>query len=442
MKSKPAQTPRRRAVLVAAYVLLLLSPLPLLVLADKPGSDSFGTIFAACFGYVGFAALVLQATIPNRVPHLAAPFGLDLLLRFHRQMGMLAVAIVLGHVAVLLLDDPARLPLLQLWDAPWRARAGVLSTAALLCLAASSLWRRRLRLSYERWRLVHVALSSVVLLGAFVHLQLVALYAADPWLRAWSVTMIGAGVLSIFYVRYARPFRATGRPYRVERVMAEQGDATTLELRAEGHPGAPFRPGQFAWLKHAGQPYSMVEHPFSYASSALAPGTPHFTIKRLGDFTAAVRGIRAGSLLIVDGPHGSYVPALPGAGFILIVGGVGITPAMSILRTARDARDRRPFVLLYGSRNLDDVIFRDELAELEGELDLQVVHVLSEPGDDWDGERGYIDAGLLASRLPADAARRNVFVCGPGPMVPAVSMALAEVGVPPEHVHVERFASV
>jgi ferredoxin-NADP reductase len=85
------------------------------------------------------------------------------------------------------------------------------------------------------------------------------------------------------------------------------------------------------------------------------------------------------------------------------------------------------------------VAFREELEELKDRLDLTVVHLLTRPPADWEGETGYITADILARHLPASYRRFQYFICGPDPMMDAAEHALVELGVPAERVHTERF---
>jgi predicted ferric reductase len=215
-----------------------------------------------------------------------------------------------------------------------------------------------------------------------------------------------------------------------------------LALRADGHRGHRFEPGQFAWLKLADAPHALVEHPFSYSSSAKRPQRPAFTIKGYGSFTRRIPQLRPGTRVLIDGPHGSYRPRRAAEQFVLIAGGIGITPIISLLRTAADSRDRRPFVLVYGSLRWEHVTFREELARLQQRLALRVVHVLSAPPPGWTGEAGLIDAELLARHLPARLCRSDVFVCGPPPMIAAAVAGLKHLGVAPENVHAEQFVTI
>jgi len=143
----------------------------------------------------------------------------------------------------------------------------------------------------------------------------------------------------------------------------------------------------------------------------------------------------------VDGPYGTFgVDHHPdAAGFVLIAGGIGVAPMMSMLRTLADRGDRRPLWLFYGNRDWDRVAFREELQQLTQRLDLRVVHVLSEPPPRWTGERGFIDAAVLARHLPAQRDGLEFLTCGPTPMTVAVEQALASLGVPASRVHAELF---
>ena len=127
---------------------------------------------------------------------------------------------------------------------------------------------------------------------------------------------------------------------------------------------------------------------------------------------------------------------------VLVCGGIGITPCMSILRTAADRTDRREFVLVHGSRTADDLIFREDIEELTSRIRLRHVPVLSDPGPEWDGERGYVDAALLGRHLREDLRRWEFFVCGSPRLVAGTLGALEELGIPSEHVHAESFVEV
>lgn len=183
----------------------------------------------------------------------------------------------------------------------------------------------------------------------------------------------------------------------------------------------------------------MDEHPFSLSSSARRPERLALTVKALGDFSASVAALAVGTQVLVDGPHGEAVRDEPGVrGRLLVAAGIGITPALSVIRTAVERGERRPILLLYGSRRWKDVIFREELSALERELpNLEVVHVLSRPEGGWRGSRGRVGDEALRRHAPRDVARWSVLVCGPAAMVDDVAAGLRRLGMPPTAIQAE-----
>jgi 3-phenylpropionate/trans-cinnamate dioxygenase ferredoxin reductase subunit len=225
-------------------------------------------------------------------------------------------------------------------------------------------------------------------------------------------------------------------------VRSELGEAATLVLRPFQPAAGPTRPGQFAWLKFRGSPYSFVEHPFSIASGAGVGDALEFTVKASGDATRRLQAIEPGTPVLLDGPHGGVEPAPGTRGWLLLAGGIGITPAMSVIRTHALDPARPPIQLVYGVRDWADATFREELEELaaDGVVDLHVV--ASRPAGEWSGHRGRADARLLSQLLPSDRARRTALVCGPGGFTEDVVEALVALGIPPAHIHAERFSIV
>lgn len=438
--------PRRGAsakgLWVAAYGLVAVLPLAAVLIGSPPAGRGFVLELGSALGIVALSLLALQLLLPARLRLVAGPLGADVAVRLHRHLADVVVAAIAAHVALAVAGDPAHLALFDPLGAPWRAKAALASCVALAALIASSVLRRRLRLAYARWRGLHVALGIGALALGVIHAIGVDRYLTSGPAGALTAALAAAGVLAVVELRLLRPRRLARRAYVLERVVSERGGAATLELRAEGHRGRPFRPGQFAWLKLADAPHALAEHPFSYSSSAGGPERPAFTIKAYGGFTRRAPRLAPGTRVLLDGPHGSYRPRPGAERFVLLAGGIGITPIVSLLRGAADAGDRRPFVLVYGSPRWEEVTFREELERLRRRLDLRVVHVLTEPPPGWQGETGFIDAALLGRHLPPDLGRADVFACGPPPMIAAALQGLELLGVAPEHVHAEQFVTV
>ena len=90
---------------LATYVIVVLAPLALLAVAVKPGAQGVVVVFAAALGFAALSLLVLQALVSGRWAPITAAFGLRSVLSFHRQAGMAALVLVVGHVVALMADD-------------------------------------------------------------------------------------------------------------------------------------------------------------------------------------------------------------------------------------------------------------------------------------------------------------------------------------------------
>jgi predicted ferric reductase len=431
-----------RLSLRAVYAMVAFAPFALIAGAMKPGAQGVLVVFSDGLGFAALSLLALQVVISGRWSGTTRSFGLRGVLTLHRQAGMAVLVLALMHVVILLLDDPSRLALLDSLTAPGRARAGMLALLALVALAVTSAFRQRLRMTYERWRALHLAATALALGGAFVHVVWVDAYTSLPAVRLTVLGLVLAAACALFWTRVLHPYATALRPYRVLSVRQERGDAVTLELAADGHIGLRFGPGQFARLRSGDCVYGMDEHPFTLSSAAQRPDRPAFTIKALGDFSRAVAGLEPGMRVLVDGPHGEAAyPARGVRGRLLLAAGIGITPALSVIRTAAERGDQRPLLLLYGSRRWPDVTFREELEALQRRLpNLRVVHVLSRPDAGWTGERGRVGAELLRRHAPPDVARWSALICGPPAMVADTALALRGLGMPPTAIQAEGFA--
>jgi predicted ferric reductase len=433
----------RRGVWILVYLLFILAPLFALLAGALPPARDFWTEFSVALGYSGLAMMGLQFGLTARFRHVTEPWGEDVIYHFHRQVSLIAVALVVAHPIILFIVRPELLALLNSIQAPWRARFAALSTYSLIALVVMALWRTKLRLNYETWHITHITLAVVAVTAGIFHMVGWSFYLVDPRKRAlWiGLTLFWIGLL--FYVRILRPLFLLRRPYRISEVRKERGDTWTLVMQPEGHEGFAFRAGQFGWLTVWRSPFGITSHPFSFSSSAAATdGRVEMSIRELGDFTRAIGKVPVDRRVYIDGPYGAFTMGSPTDMHVLIAGGVGITPMMSMLRTLADQRDKRPVILLYGSKDWESITFREELEALHDRLDLKVIHVLQNPPDDWKGERGFIDAEMLKRHLPRPHGMHAYFICGPDVMMDAVEDALEKLGVPMSKYHSERYRFV
>lgn len=433
----------RSIVWLAIYLLFVLSPLLALLVGTLPPARDFWTEFSAALGYSGLAVMGLQFGITARFRYVTEPWGEDVIYHFHRRISLFAVALVLVHPAIMFAVQPELRAIPATGEIPLGALAAFTSLGALVVLVITALWRARLRIPYEWWHISHIVLALVAVLGGLVHMMGWGFYLVDPWKRALWVAMTLFWIGLLVYVRVVKPFFMLRKPYRVTEVRQERGDTTTLVMHPDGHAGFRFRPGQFGWLTIWGSPYRITGHPFSFSSSAaMTDGRVEMSIRNLGDFTERMSSVPVGQRVYLDGPYGAFTIGNPADMHVLIAGGIGITPMMSMLRTLADIDDPRPVILIYGSKDWASIVFREELEVLKARLDLTVVYILSDPPADWTGERGFLSPDMLVRHLPEPYAAHEYFICGPIVMMDATEKVLARLGVPIAKYHTERYSFV
>ncbi|MGB7234451.1 MAG: ferric reductase-like transmembrane domain-containing protein, partial [Rhodococcus sp. (in: high G+C Gram-positive bacteria)] len=258
----------RVATWVGAWLVLAAAPLLLAMVGPTPAARRFLVEFGVGLGFLGIGLISVQFVITGRFRSVAPVFGSDVVLQFHRQIGIVGIALVLAHPVVLVATNPDYLDFFDPRVNFLRALALTAVVPALILLLVTSLWRDRVWLSYELWRAGHGVLSLAIVFIGMVHGIQVAGYLGTFWKQAiWAVGLIGLMYL-VIHSRVVRPAMMKRRPYRVADVRRELPDTFTLVLEPEGHVGMPFRAGQYAWMTVGASPYSMQQHPFSFASSA------------------------------------------------------------------------------------------------------------------------------------------------------------------------------
>jgi len=140
----------RGALWIGVFLGVVIAPLIFAVIGVSGPGRGFATEFSAALGFIGVSLMGLEFALVARFRSAAEPFGSDALVQFHRAMGLVGLALVGVHIAISAPWDLVIRPFDP--DTPARVRWALLATLALLGLIASSIWRTRLRLSYEARR--------------------------------------------------------------------------------------------------------------------------------------------------------------------------------------------------------------------------------------------------------------------------------------------------
>ena len=441
---RPAAPRLTPGLLAAAYLAVCVLPLAL-ALGTRVAPGHPWEWAAAALGMVALAAMAVQVVTSGRLRTVSDPLGIDRIMAFHKiSAWWVLLALVLHPLAYVLptwVADPA-LGAERLWaylTLPLY-RTGVVALAALALLVLSSALRERLPWRYETWRGAHVILALVALFGGLHHALAGGRFAQGPAGAFWWAT--GAAVVAVFATLYGwRWLRLHRRVWRLASVTRNPGRMWELDIQpAPGTPPLRYAAGQFVWMTVGGRRFPLFDHPFSIADSPLRPGLS-LLVKEAGDFTSTVGSLPPGTPVGIDGPYGHFtLEDHPARSVLLIAGGVGIAPVLGLLRDLVARRDPRPVRLAYAAGQPGNFAGLEEIAAAGAVLDLQVLLASEEDGPGWQGEVGRLDRDRLARLLAGlDPATAVALICGPGPMVSAVSDTLGDLGMPEARVIYERF---
>jgi 3-ketosteroid 9alpha-monooxygenase subunit B len=228
-------------------------------------------------------------------------------------------------------------------------------------------------------------------------------------------------------------------PLRVLKVVDETHDSRSIsfEIPAELREKFRYKPGQHLQL-HVPCGARPLPRCYSLTSIPGADEPLRVTVKRVADGRGSnwlCENLKAGDTLEVMPPAGVFTLRAADANLLMFAGGSGITPVFSLIRSAL-ATGRGSIRLVYANRDERSVIFGAELARLAREHPqrLHVIHWL-------DSVQGFPSQAQLAA-LARGYESSECFICGPGVFMDASAAALRDVGVPNNHIHIERFVSL
>ncbi|AQT69548.1 Phenol hydroxylase P5 protein [Anaerohalosphaera lusitana] len=421
-------------VLVTVYMLVAAGPAVLSVFFQPGGDEPVLVEIGFAAALTGFSLICLQVLLAGRFHGVDRPFGLDCVMNFHKAMGAFAACLLLAHPVLLALG-------FQSWglfglDTGWQVNLGKAALAIAIVGVPFSLTFLKLGVDYNIWRVIHKGMILIVLLG-FLHGLFIGPDLRIPavrwyWIGLFSVTAAVYLYRNIYVPRWGR------RRFDITEVKQTTHDTWTLTFKPKDDGTIWRNPGQFMFVKFKRPGRKSEQHPFTIAAGPEDDDLLQATIKESGNFTNTIGQTKAGDQANIEAPYGRFSIAYHDVKEILfIAGGIGITPIMSMIRHLRDSGDQRPVKLIWGVKTEQDIVFRDELESLGANF--EVTYVLSRPGEDWNGESGYVTAEVIDKYSKDMLRSADVFLCGPPVMMDKVIAALRKLRVDDKRIHYERF---
>jgi glycine betaine catabolism B len=396
-------------------------------------------------GLVGLVLLVLALAITP----LRRVLNWPVLISARRNFGVFGFLYILVHFTIFwLLDRDGSLgsTFSEIIERPY-LWFGFGALVLMAPLAITSLDSMVTRLGAKRWKRLH-RLAYPAAIAGVVHFYL--LVKADTTRPIGFAIVLGALLASRFVPAKKRPAKKKtfwSGELRLAQVVQETHDVKTFRfVNPDGGP-LPFEhiAGQYLNLKltidgkRVNRSYTIASPPTrrDYCEISVKRASNGYGSKHLHDTW------KPGDLIKVGAPAGKFHFAGHEADrIVLIAGGIGITPMMSVMRSLTDRGWHGEMYLLFSVRLVKDIVFREELAQLQAaHRNLKVCYTVSgDPDTAWDGARGNITRELIEGLVP-NLTRGPIMVCGPDPMMTAMRKLLVDIGIPDDEIHQEAFIS-
>ena len=409
--------------------------------ANEPGSPAVLGV-GRILGLWAIALLLLQPLASMRLNLLDRAFGLDKLLKYHRLGAVLCLATAFLHPMLvygskLRAAGPTGLHL-------WREGLGALAMTGLWLLVVSSAYRGFLLLRWESWRRLHKV--SIPVIGmALLHAILMQPDLRQGGLLVGGIVLLGAWLGVILWQAIGRPrAEKVRRDFTVKsiRTVARNITEVTLAPTAAGEVFT-YSAGQFAFVRFRSSAVAPEEHPFTISSTPADCESLRFAIKGSGDHTRTIPNLRPGDPASVSGPFGGFTPSRfrELRALVLVAGGIGVTPMLSILRTLAATGRPLPLTLIWSNREEEDIPYRGELKKMQEAWPGLTVHYLVTRGAATAGVRsGRLDASTLRELAPPYRPGTHVMLCGPRRMMHDLAGGFRRLNYPRRSIHYEDFA--
>jgi len=388
-------------------------------------------------GLIGTYLILIVLILIARVPWVEKSLGFDHLVHLHRTIGPLALVLIAIHVLTITIAY-AKLDGQNLYSEllsivttySWMIPAAV-GFVLLLLLGLTSLNAVRKRIKYESWWKVHLV-SYVAVFLSFMHQILTgSLFVFNEAAKIWWIFLHAYTTFALVAWRFVFPIaRSLRHKLKVDHVDSENADTISVYIRGKNLHQIHAHGGNFFEWRFLNRTLWGQTHPYSLSSPPTSDML-RITVKNLGDHSASIRDLKAGTRVVAEGPYGVFSARRSvGDRVVLIGGGVGITPLRAIVEEFPDDAE---IDFIYRAVADTDVILRKELDLIAPSKNLRLHYLVGEPDQHPMGPED-----LLA--LVPHLAECDVYLCGPPGLIRIVRKSCEKAGVPKSRFHHEAFA--
>ena len=445
--------------LTLTYSALLLFPF---MVAESLGMLSEG-LYSGVLSILNLLAMMaffIQFPLAGRLKHLPLFANIDWGMTKHKQLGkylgiffFLHPLLILAPKLLVSVDD-FTFSIVSAITSP-QLLTGLIAWAVMAVWVLMSIYKDKLKISYETWRLCHVIGFVAIATLATLHITTVGShgqYNQEFNLLWWALYILSMSL--VIYNYFIKPNMIKRQPFSIASIEKISECDWQLNIKPNTKQSFSFEAGQFVWLNTSGSAYNLEQHPFSIVSDENKETQLSFIIRELGDYTSSLGQLQIGQTVFVDGPYGNMNlgQSRMAEGITLIAGGAGIAPMLGLLRELAKQNDPRPIRLLYGNQNLQKMVCLDELISLEKTMSNFKLQLLCEQTENSPEiftdfiKQGFIEEVDIANSISTEFKSRkqannwSVYLSGPEMMMMATTKNLKALGVTADHIHLEQLS--
>lgn len=373
--------------------------------------------------------------------HLLGGFAL-IFLAFHPMFLALRYIQTSFTQAALLLIPNGLTPISALWQTSsdfhtavilqWGVFLGIVAFWGMVILLLITFF---IKIPYNVWLFTHRFLGFAFFLAG-LHVVILSNNASSSTpLKLYVLVMSILGIAAFIYRSVVGKILIRTYKYRVVEVDAVKGGVVHMKLQALDLP-VPYKPGQFVFIRFLDSTEVGINnewHPFSISSS---PKDQHLrlSIKALGDYTGKLAALRSGAIAEIEGAYGKFTfTNYKNKNQIWVAGGIGITPFLSMAKTLAD--NDYKVDLYYSVKTASELLdwrLLNEIAVFK-KGDFKIYPFVA------DQQEGFLTADYI-EKHSGNLKEKDIFICGPPPMMAAMRKQLKAKSVPGTSIYTEEFA--
>ena len=322
-------------------------------------------------GLIGFLALALLIISGETARYFDKYFGIDIIIKTQRKFSIITTLIIITHPIFFALAYSSMTQYFLPQTQTITLLAGTISLYLLIIIQTASMLYKKI--SQTTWQYLHMLIYALFFLSLYHAINHGSSFQNNDLIKIIFYILIVGTTIGIIYRTQHKIKTLLKEKPRIKKIRKETHDTYTLITNKPKN--FKYEAGQFCFLK-LNKNKLYARHPFTISSA------PHekelkFTIKNTGKFTETAMKLKKEEPITIEGPYGTFMPE-KNKDLLLVAGGVGITPFISIIKDKTQRKTKTKITLLYASKTEKDIIYKEELKKLQRKNNnLKVIHYIS-----------------------------------------------------------------